>query len=228
MAGSPWLGNYIVQHLAVLVNESATGWSARWRWASEELEDRGGDVNETARFLGHPERPDTRAGSNERCARLDDAERPVLPQVTSLVTPVVGRGMQDDEVRRGSMIEELSQVVERVRVGVVAPIWVRDRSLRFKSAEVGGVLPLDRTTPGERLDLVYPTRTPPVRRALREPAETQVTFCGGHLVGASCGRPRDEVDDRFELCTEQDRERSLSHIVSGLRKRKVGHQGRTS
>ena len=57
---------------------------------------------------------------HERRPRLHEAERAVLAEVAALVLPVVRGGVEHAQVGRGRRVEELGDLVERVRVGVLA------------------------------------------------------------------------------------------------------------
>ncbi len=63
--------------------------------------------------------------SSERRPGLDDPERAVLAAVAALVLPVVRGRVQDAEVGRGRVVEELRDVVVGEGVGVLAPVGVR-------------------------------------------------------------------------------------------------------
>ena len=65
-------------------------------------------------------------------------ERAVLAAVTALVLPVVGGGVQHAEVGRGRMVEELRDVVERVRVRVGGTRRVRVGALGVEAHEPVG------------------------------------------------------------------------------------------
>ncbi len=54
----------------------------------------------------------------------------MLPPMTALVLPVVARGVDHAQIRSRGMIEQLGDLIEGVRIGVVAPRRVRVGDLR--------------------------------------------------------------------------------------------------
>ena len=186
VAGPTGLGEKRTQHDAVLVGESGPRAAPRCRGAPEQRQDRGGDVDQSARVVDQPARGDAGTGGDERRPRLDDAQRPVLTEVATLVTPVMRRRMQDDEIGRRGVIEELCHVIEGVRIRIVVSGRVGDRSFRRQGAEVRRVLAPHGVLSDHGLDVVGPVGVPAVCRAVRATPETEVAGGGGHLVAARC------------------------------------------
>ena len=80
------------------------------------------------------------AADHERRPRLHEPERAVLAEVAALVLPVVRGGVEHAEVGRGGRVEELGDLVERVRVGVVGAVRVRVGALVVEADELVGRL----------------------------------------------------------------------------------------
>jgi hypothetical protein len=119
------LGNDFSDDDTVLVHESRTRWAA-WAWgAAEQLEDRGSHIDQSARSINESNWSDACPGRDERRPRLHDAEGAMLTEMTALITPVVSSRVEHEEVRGGGMIEDLCEMVERVRIRVVPStgIW---------------------------------------------------------------------------------------------------------
>ena len=88
-----------IEHHAVLVDQPSSGVGAgaargipgaRGWWVPRR---RGDTTSSTMALCG-----DSGTGRDERRSRLHDAEGPVFAEVTTLVTPVVGGRVQDDEI----------------------------------------------------------------------------------------------------------------------------------
>ena len=108
---------HVVAHDAVLAREVTAVVVGR---AAEERGDRRGDVDQPSGARDEPVVAHALARDHERRPGLHDAQRTVLAAVAALVLPVVGGGVQHAQVGRRGMVEELGDVVERERVGVVA------------------------------------------------------------------------------------------------------------
>ena len=113
---------HVGAHLAVLTGEILTVGTRR---DAEELGDRGRDVDEARRPRDETVVADALARDHERRPRLQHAERPVLTPVAALVLPVVRSRVDDAQVGCRGMVEELGGLLERERIGVVAPGRVR-------------------------------------------------------------------------------------------------------
>ena len=113
---------HVGAHLAVLPREVVTAVVGR---ATEQLGDRGRDVDEATGARHQTVVAHALARDHDQHARLHDAERTVLTAVASLVLPVVRGGVEHAQVGRSRVVEELRDVVERVRVRVRRTRWVR-------------------------------------------------------------------------------------------------------
>ena len=70
------------------------------------------------------------AADHQRRAGLHDADRAVLAEVAALVLPVVRGRVDHAQVGRGGRVEELGDLLEGERVGVVAAVGVQVRPAR--------------------------------------------------------------------------------------------------
>ncbi len=132
-------------------------------------------------------------------------ERTVLAAVTTLVLPVVGGGVQHAQVGRRRMVEELRDVVERVRVRVGVARRVRVGALRVETDEPVGRLVGERIRTGDPGALVA---VGPGSGA----AERHCARGARHLVGVVVARldpTGHHVDDRRQLCVEQHVQRAV-------------------
>ena len=111
-----------IDHRPVLVGEKRT---VRRMIGREQPQHRRRHVDQSAADVGHPEPRHPGAGDDEGRPRLDDAQRPMLPEVPALVGPVVRRTMDHAEVGRRRMVEELGELLERVGVAVLVATRVR-------------------------------------------------------------------------------------------------------
>ncbi len=216
-------GHEVAEDDAVLLDESDILWGARRCAASEQLENRGGQVDQAAARLDLAQRPDASSGRDERRACLHDAEGAVLAEMTSLVAPEVGSGVQHHQVGCRRMIEQLSQVFQCMRIRVLAAARVGCRSFLGQAAEMPGVLSCDRTLPADRLGVEDPVRCGARPRPGRVPVEAQVPVAGRNLVLAGSGGPGDQINDGLQRFSEQHGQRSVPGCTSGLRKRGPGH-----
>jgi hypothetical protein len=189
------------------------------RGAPEQRADRGRDVDEARCLRHHPELPNALAPEDERGAGLHDAQRTVLAEVPALVLPVVGGGVQHTEVRGGGRVEQLRDVLERKRVGVLGAVGVRVRALVGERRELGGRLV------GER---VFALDVDPLEAGFG-PTESDPAVVGLSLVCA-VGVAADHVDDRLERAVREEREGGfgfgpvcVGDLVRGL---DLGHFGR--
>ena len=159
----------------------------------------GRDVDEPRRPRHEPVVADALAGDHERRARLHDAERPVLAPVPALVLPVVRGRVDHAQVGCGRMVEQLGDLLERERIGVVAPVGVRVGELGVEPGE------MRRRLVGERVV------------ALGGDGLEAVRTCAGTQPGRRRWPPRrrrrgalqHHVDDRRRVRVEQDAERPV-------------------
>ena len=147
---------HVVAHDAVLAARIASTVAVERR-AAEQRRDGGRDVDEPAAARGtSPRLRDAPARDHERRPGLHDAERAVLADVAALVLPVVRGGVQHAQVGRGGRVEELDDLLEGVRVGVVGAVRVQVGELGVERREGVGRLV------GERV-----ARPPPRARSRR-------------------------------------------------------------
>ena len=98
----------------------------------------GVDVDQASRPRNQTVVADALACDHERRPCLDHAERPVLTPVAALVFPVVRGRVDDAEVGRRGMVEQLGRLLERERIGVVAPVRVRIGELGLEAGQMRG------------------------------------------------------------------------------------------
>ena len=137
---------------------------------------------------------------------------PVLPEVPSLVGPVVRRSVDHAQVGRRGMVEV--KPLERVGIAVLAAVGVRRRPLDLQSDEACLVLDGDRVPTRHRVD---PEATVPPGI----PAEADGTLRRCDFVGAVGPRPADHVDDGFEVGAQQHLEGTVT--LAGGRRDERGH-----
>ena len=154
-----------------------------------------------------PELAHALAREHERRPGLHEPERAVLAEVAALVLPVVRGGVQHAEVGGGGRVEELGDLVERVRVGVLRPVRERVGAL------VGERRELRRST-GRRGDR-GPSTGDALVGAVGVAAERDPAVVGEGLVGAVAGRAH-HVDDRVEGAVEEHLERRLGLVPVGV------------
>ena len=131
------------RHAVLPGEESPVGmWSA-----AEQGRDRRRDVDESGGTRDQTAGHHALAGDHERCACLDHTERAVLTAVAALVLPVVVGGVDHAQIGRRGVVEELSDVVERVRVRVVGAGRVALRDLGCERSELLGRLVGERVVP---------------------------------------------------------------------------------
>ena len=127
--------------------------------------------------------------------------------MAALVLPVVGAGVHDAQVGRRGMVEELSGLLVREGIGVVATVRMGVGELGVEAGEVGGRLV------GERVVALGREGLEPFRRA----AKGHRPVGAGRLELVVAGALEDHVDDRRQLRVEQDAERTASFL---------GHEGK--
>ena len=115
-----------------IVSWASPSWRARWassrRRPLRPIPDAGSapssastvGATSTSRHDSRHEAPsgDARAGEDEGRPGLHDVDRSVLAPVAALVLPVVGRGVDRDQVGSARRVEELGHLLVGVRVGV--------------------------------------------------------------------------------------------------------------
>ena len=169
------------------------------RSAAEQRGHGGGDVDEAGRLRRDPVVADALAGDHPGRPGLDDAEGSVLAQVTALVLPVVGRGVEHAEIGGSGCVEELRGVVVRERIGVLGPVGVGVLPLVGEGAEpVGGGV-------GEGVLARHRDRLVAVG-AGSGPAEGHATVVAEGLVATVVVVADHHVDDRLEIGGEEDLE----------------------
>ncbi len=204
---------HVVAHDAVLALEVVAVLVGS---AAQQLGDRGRDVDQPpgARGTSPSLRTPLPAITNGARAWTMPSDA-VLTAVAALVLPVVRGGVQDAEVGRRRMVEQLRDVVERVRVRVGGARRVRVGALGVEPHETIGRLVGDRvgTGPAGALVPVGPGAGAPERH---RPVGAR-DFVGATHIGARLDPPRHHVDDRRQLRVEQHVERTVE--VTHARKR---------
>ena len=114
-------------------------------------------------------------GDDERRTRLHDVDRTVLAAVAALVLPVVGRGVDRDQVGRGGRVEQLRHLLVGERVGVGrarsgyglarSSSSGENRSIDWSAKRVAPLDLLDRRTPSRAVASARRKRTRPSTEA---------------------------------------------------------------
>ena len=124
----------------------------------------------------------------------------------ALFLPVVRGGMEHAQIRRGRCVEQLGDLIESVRVGVLRP------GRKGVGAFVRQRRELVRRLIGQR---VAARDRDPFVRAVGTSPERDAAVVGQRLVGAvACGT--DHVDDRVERAVEEHLEGGVCHRPVGV------------
>ena len=222
-----------VLHLAVLTSQErvvagrAVGPDPTARLGAEQGQHRGRHVDQPAGGRDRAPLGDAGPGEDERRPGLHHADRAVLADVAALVGPVVGGGVDGDEVGRHRRVEQLGELVVGEGVGVDLAGGVGRGPLVGQRREpVGGGVG-QRVAPLDLVDDVPPAV--PVDLAV-EPA---AALGRGRLVGAVAHRSQHHVDDVGHRRIEQRRlgDLDVGAVLVGSGGRRggaVGHGGEGS
>ena len=179
------------QRPAILNTEEAAAFGRD----TEQREHRRRDVDHPAPPLHEALAPHTRSRRDERGPGLDHVDRPVL---AAMACRSVSSGVQDTEVGRIRVVEDVRHPLKGVGIAVVPARWLAVRHLVGQGREPGGVLRSKRVVAAYLLDLIGPRGAIAVV-ASGTSVEPHLAVDGARLVDVGCGGRQDHLHHRLEL-----------------------------
>jgi hypothetical protein len=179
---------------------------AETRFHAEQRQKGGGHVDETAVAVDQAEGADPGPGHDERSPGLDHSERTVLAPVLLLA---VSGGVQDTEVGRAAVVEDLGHVFPGVGIAVVPPVGVPRRPFGVQRSEAGGILVRQGIPTVYLVDLVGPTAGAGL------PAETDVAVDAAGFIDVRRRRAHHHFHQRPESRIDEHLDCFEALIVAG-------------